>query len=261
MLTTNCQEYINRMAGGAAIMRIGDIWYGADEYAHTDDQVTINGIYTFSNKRVNLIQTLRTESAMSFTSSMPGGDSISVEIIVNNSRFRSHVQRLLASELITPVLPVMNPVIAMYTTPARLNQDFYRQYGFEPNDIATNDDAGHMYASVPIMMYISNLRISTIEEHPYDKRLSFQLSKVLTKNIYGDATLYCKSLDDAFLQHNYLNTLMSVGGDTRQIDVFAEMMGMKTADMRKTIDTIKTYTEFKNRYTVNTDTATKREYY
>ena len=92
MLLETCARHIDRMTAGEPLLRLGPIWYGAHADGSRDTQVTVSGIFTFSNKQLVQVQSLRTESAMSFTSSTPPVDSMQIELIIHTDRFASHVQ-------------------------------------------------------------------------------------------------------------------------------------------------------------------------
>jgi len=239
MLKDKQKRQIDRMTKGDALLRIGNIWYGED------DRSTVTNIYYFGNKRIQTLLPIRAESAISFSQSMPPMDTLNVELVVNYAAFRTHIQSLTAQAQISPVLPVMNPVIAAMTQPVQLNKRVYLAYGFtdvNKEEIlqSTNERRlMEMYSSVPVQMRIDSMSIETMPGTPRDIRIILTLTRALTSNIYGDRVQYVTSMEDAIGQHSYIKKVLSEGGDNLQGDAIAAMMGTDVEGMRGMIDAMR----------------------
>lgn len=236
MLKNNEKTHIDRMKHGESLLRIGAIWFG------NDSKSTVTHIYYFGNKQIETLLPIRAESALSFSSSKPPLDTLQAEIIVNYDAFQTHVQRLMASVQISPVLPVLNPVIAAITQPVIHNKQVYAAYGFSTindDDVingTNNSKLMDMYASTPVQMRIDTISIETITGSPRDIRIILKLTRVLTANIYGDRVTYVRTMEDAIKQHAYISKITSETGDNAQEDAIAAMCGIDVSGMRAMID-------------------------
>ena len=225
-------EYTQRMIDGEPIIRIGALWYGAET------GTVVTNIYYFGNKNIQSILPIRAESAISFSTSSPPVDTLQVELVVNYSRFRSHLQRLMAQIQISPTLPIQNPVVAALTQPVQTNQEVYLAYGFmKVNDENVRNSSNRaelmrMYSSTPVHMKIDNVSIETISGSPRDIRVIFRVTRIATTNVYGDRVMYLRTMEDAIKQHTYMNKLLTEGGDDAQVDAMATMMGINAPGIR-----------------------------
>jgi len=233
-------DNIRRMAAGEPIARIGAIWYG--DVSGT----TIPNIYYFGNKNMQSVMPLRAESAISFSTSSPPVDMLQMEIVINYSKFVTHLQRLMAQIQISPVLPVQNPVVAAMTQPVQTNKEVYVAYGFmNVNDKDIKDSSNrralmNMYATVPVNMKIDNAVIETIPGNPRDVRVILRLTRTLTATVYGDKTQYIRTMEGAVNQNKYIEKLLSESGDNEQIAAMATMMGVNTPAIQDAIDAMST---------------------
>lgn len=232
MISNAQKSSIDRMAQGESLLRIGSVWYGDSR------QVTVHGMATFSNKKVETLQPVRTEAALSFSSTKPPVDAIQVELVINYSHFQSHVQRLFAMTQISPVLPVMNTAIAALTMPLELNRSVYEAYGFvnDPEKPMSRDTLMRMYSSVPVQMKIDNLRLYTLDNAPRDIGVIVRLTRVLTSNSYGDRVMYVRTAEGAAAQEEYVHRLGNRGGDNEQIDAIASLFGLQSDGMRSMVE-------------------------
>jgi len=223
------------MRRGESLIRIGSIWYGADALT------TVPNIYYFGNKQMQTVLPIRAESAISFSTSMPPVDTIQIELVVNYAAFRSHVQRLCAQTQVSPVLPILNPLIASITQPIQTNKQIYAAYGFrEVNNQDVRESTNRskimeMYCSVPVQMRMDMLAIETIRGAPRNVRILVRVTRVLTANIYGDRVQYVKDMDGAVAQQNYIRDVVTEGGDDFQIDAMASMLGVDVDGLREMI--------------------------
>lgn len=137
LLVDTLAPYIDRMTDPNSmetLLRIGHIWYG-------EAGTTVTGVYYFANKNIMTAIPLRTESALSFSNSTPPTDSVQIEIIVHYGKFKTHIQKLLAAIQVSPVLPIINPLIAAITQPVVLNKNIYLAYGFKPDELTKRTEA------------------------------------------------------------------------------------------------------------------------
>jgi len=234
LLNNNLQE-INHMAQFGEYVRIGHIWYGKDR------QTTVPNIYYFADKNVTTVQGLRAEAAMSFSSSRPAVDSVQIELVVNYSRFESHVQQLVALIQVSPVLPILNPLVAALTMPMYHNKMAYTAYGVPSEVIEGEFDAVpgrreqviKAYAQVPTMCKVDMLNMETLA--PRELRMVLRLTRVLTMNSYGDQTMYVKTHEDAQRQDLFIRDLMNYKRDDVQVEAMGAMLGMNTYKIRDMI--------------------------
>ena len=240
-IVNQCRSQIAKMATSDplhSLIRVGDIWHG------DDDLVTVANVIYFANKNIVTIQGLRTEAALSYSNSNPPVDTIQMELVVHYSRFKSHVQRLFALVQITPVLPVMNPVIAAITQPMGLNKPIYRAYGISHmlyDNPGSQETAALMraYSSVPVMMKIDNIHLESIDQAPRDLRIILRVTRVLTANTYGDRVEYVKDMKSATIQDEYMHDIVEYRKDSNQIDSLSRMLGINVPDMRRMIEEIR----------------------
>ena len=232
MISDHLHNKIERMTSGDSLMMLGNLWFGED------DQTTVSNIYTFGNKGIDMVRGIRMESAIAMSTSGRITDSIQIELTVNYSRFRSHIQRLFALIQVTPVIPVMNPLAVCLLMPIELNLLQYVAYGLvdpqflEKRDLYTKESLMRIYSSIPIQCCVDNIRLSSQREISRDVTLLVTLSRVSTANSYGDVVKYVKTLDDAITQEKILRKLFEMGGDSKQTDVFSHMFGSKIEDIR-----------------------------
>ncbi len=234
-------EYVALMAKGEPIARIGALWYGADP------GTTITNIYYFGNKNIQSVMPIRAESAISFSTSSPPVDTMQMEIIINYSLFRSHLQRLMAQIQVSPVLPIQNPVVAALVQPVQTNREVYAAYGFgrdvdrpEVRESRDRSTLMRMYSSVPVQMKIDNAAIETIPGSPRDIRVVLRLTRVLTASIYGDKVEYIRSMDGVLNQHMYINEILKEGGDNKQIESLASMFGIDAPALQDMLKQMRT---------------------
>jgi endonuclease YncB( thermonuclease family) len=226
-LKQTCASQIDKMVKGASLLRIGDIWYGEDS------DCTVTGISYMGDKKVNMVQPLRTDLALSFSNSNPPIDTLQIEIVVHISKFSSHVQRLAAISEITPSIPILNPAIAAMVQPIQQNKSIYEAYGHKiskiSKDTSNYNDILYALSSTPIHVHIDRMNISYAG--PRDIRLLVQVTRVITSNSYGDRVLYCRGINDALRQHVYLKSVNSSGKDTDQIKAFSTMFNLYSSEI------------------------------
>lgn len=234
------ERYISRMTKGDPIMKVGSIWYGVEP------GTTVSGISYFGNKQMTTLLPIRTESAISFSTSKPPIDTLQIELIVNYSRFRTHIQRLTAQTQISPVIPIQNPVVAAIAQPVQTNKEVYVAYGFgnvNESDIKKSiakKTLMKMYSTAPVHMRIDGVHIETIPGSPRDVRILLKVTRVLTANIYGDKVKYVKTMEDAVSQFTYINSILEEDGDNRQGDAIAAMVGIDPDAIRHMMDEMET---------------------
>ena len=232
-------EYVTRMTNGEPIARIGALWYGAES------GTVVTNIYYFGNKNIQSIIPIRAESAISFSTSGSFIDTLQMELVINYSKFRSHLQRLTAQIQVSPVLPIQNVVVAALTQPVQTNKDVYVAYGFTTvNDLSIKNSVDkyslmRMYASTPVQMKIDNMAIETISGSPRDIRVIMRLTRVLTATIYGDKVSYVRSMEGAINQHKYIKEILKEGGDNFQVTAMATMLGINAPDLSDMIEQMK----------------------
>ena len=247
-------DLLGRMMNDEALLRIGPIWYGVNT------STTVANIYYVTNKKVNLIPTLRTETAMSFASTNPPIDTMQVELVINYQFFRENVQKLFALAQLMPVVPVHNLVIAAVTQPIEHNRRIYSAYGYnmahevdvhslrEPNPTDTPKEQDkkrrmysmikEMYCAVPIQMKIDNIRIETITGIPRDIRVLVRLTRTLTVNSYGDRVEYLTDMNSVVNQADFLGEIGRKQGSIAQMQAVTDMLGVETQSLRDMIDTL-----------------------
>lgn len=239
MLLTSCERQIRQMATGKSLLRVGDIWYGTDRWT------TVSGFSYFAQKNVKTLQVIRAESAISFSNSMPPIDTVQAELVIHYTRVKSHIQRLMASLLVTPILPVMNPVVAALTMPIGRNRELYAAYGIPTEELMPESDnrpasfkqVSHarqmeIYSSVPVQMRVEFAQVSTISEVSRDLRVILKFIRVSSANSYGDRPFYIVNEKGVVLQEEYIRRLQQGGGDTAQVDAFADIIGVNAGKYR-----------------------------
>lgn len=250
MLRDNCQREIQRMVNGEALMRIGHLWFG-------NTGSTVHMISYAPSKQIDTARGLRMESAIAYSNSRPPIDTLQVEIIISYQRF-DLLAELCAMLQVTPVLPVMNLIVAMAVQPIDMNRDVYLAYGIPGDDliVATDllDDDGktyagtripgrrrqfEIYASVPVQMRIDGVNITSVEEAPRELRVVVTMTRVLTANSYGHRPQYLRSYSDVVLQEEYIHTISQRGGDTTQTVAIGEMFGIQTRQLNRMITSMR----------------------
>jgi hypothetical protein len=229
LISTQIQQ-IKEMVAGKALLRIGDIWYGNDEYS------TVTGLYHPSQKNIQTLIPIRAESAISFSNSSPGINVFQIQIVVHKSQFKAKIARLSASIQVSPILPVMNREIAALVQPVEKFNNVYMAYGYNLPPSAPAADKIAAYCSVPVMMKIDSVNITTIPGHPDDFKLTVMMKKVLTANFYGDKTMYVKSIQDAVSQEIFIRDIQNKGGDNEQIDALGSLFNIDVDGIRNAID-------------------------
>lgn len=209
-------DQILRMMNNGSLLRIGDIWFGNIEGAE------VTGLMYFSNKEIQTVQPLRADMALSFSRSLPPTDTMKIELMVHVNNYQSHVQRLCASTEITPTLPVMNPTVAAILQPVHTNKRVYDAYGhsssFLTGSEVTNKDLMYAYCTTPVQCHIDDIMMSYAG--PADIRIEIQLTRTMTANSYGDRVLYCRSIEDAYIQHQYLRNFEHLRKDSETLKLF-----------------------------------------
>ena len=79
LLADTASSYIERMTDPYAmetLLRVGHLWFG-------ETGTTVTGVYYFANKNIQTAIPLRTESALSFSSSTPPIDTFQIEIMIH----------------------------------------------------------------------------------------------------------------------------------------------------------------------------------
>lgn len=238
-------DAFNKMAQGSAIVRIGHIYYGWHENKH-DRQVTPSNISDYSNKQVATFQPLRTEAASSFAKVSSPIDKVQLEFVISKARYSTHVQELYAMVLITPVVPIHNPMIASIMQPYFLDEKTYYNYGHFIND--TTDDLSLMraYSYVPVMCRIDSISMSSIPSHPDDIRLIVTISRVITSNCYGDINLYTNTLDDMYKQEDLLNEFENLQYDNPFVEKMCDSVGIKASRSKDIFRKIREYNNVEN---------------
>lgn len=244
-------EYVKRMMHGESILRVGPIWYGINK------NVTVANIYYVSNKKVNLIPTLRTEVAMSFASTIPPVDTVQVELVVNYSAFHSNVQKLFALAQVMPVVPINNAIISTITQPIEHNRNIYVNYGYdmaedvdvhaltEPSPQDTQKEQARkrnmysyikeMYCTVPVQMKIDNIRMESIHGVPRDVRILLRLTRVLTSSSYGDRVEYLTNMESVVMQSKFLSEIGNEEGTLPQMQAITDILGIDTSAISEVI--------------------------
>lgn len=239
-LYTNNVKPFTEIANGAAIMRLGHIFFGWRNGAR-DREVSLIGINDYSNKQVISFQTLRTESAMSFASSASPVDDIQIEMIINKSRYSDIIQELYALTLVTPVVPLHNALIASIMQPVYTDEKVYFHYGFDISPDSTYTELMKAYAFTPVMVRINNITQSNIETKPDDIRLVLSVSRVITSNCYGNVNLYLKSLDDMLLQEDVFTGAEDMCHDNAYVNKIGDILGLNMVNIKSTLEKIKMY--------------------
>lgn len=247
LLTETQASNIGRMVNGDSLVRIGPIWYG------TDNMVTVPSLRYMTNKQVDIIPVLRAESAVAFASSRSPIDTIQIELVIHYSRFASHIQKLVALSQVNPVVPVMNPVIALLTQPIGPNKEVYVAYGYDEAstynmEAATTDtEAGRsardrairMYCSVPVQCRIDNIRISSMPGASRDLQVLVTVTRILTANTYGDRVQYVKTLADAVSQFQYIDGVTRALPDTPQVKAISRIVGVDYEKLEEMLQKLK----------------------
>lgn len=231
MLLQNNLHEIEHMAKYGEYVRIGHIWYGKDR------QTTVPGIYYFAEKNVSVIQGIRAEAAMTFSNSRPSVDTVQIELVVNYSRFKTHVQALMALIQISPVIPILNPLVASLTIPMYHNKELYVTYGVPIDVIEGEFDSNQgrrmqvmkAYSQVPSMCNVDLLNLETIS--PREVQINLRLTRVLTANSYGDRTQYLRTHEDAREQELFVRNLMNYKKDDGQVTAMTSMLGIHSDKM------------------------------
>ena len=237
-LAVTAKSPIDFMAQGNACMRIGHIWFGWDPASNAPDRYcTVTGIFTFSNKQIAQVFPLRGESSLTFANEMPPADTISVEVMVHSSRFRSCIQELNAALLVSRVLPVMNPIIAMFSRAALLPEEFpdETEYAGKPDEYQRVAMA--RYAAFPVMMDIGMLQIMTIGK-PSELRVMIPLRPVITATSRKERQRYLVTMDDAIQQHTVLKQMEDSRGSGSKLDAIASLVGVRATNLKKMLDRV-----------------------
>lgn len=234
-LVATCESEIARMVKGDSLLRLADMWFGKDKYS------TVTGFSIFSNKQMNTLQPLRSDLALSFSTSMSPVDTVQVEIICHISKMRTMVQRLAIITEITPSVPLMNTALAAILQPIHHNKGIYEAYGIKADDLCkVNPDVKEMlkaYSSVPIQVHIDDLNISYAG--PRDIRMLITLTRVLTTNSYGDRILYCQTMQDSYKQHMFMKNFQSEGDDTDQIKAYGSVFNVYNEAIDEMVNALK----------------------
>jgi hypothetical protein len=127
--------------------------------------------------------------------------------------------------------------------PVQTNKEVYIAYGFgalvDLDEIKQSEDSTtlmRMYAKVPVQMKIDNMVIETIKGNPRDVRVVIRLTRVLTATIYGDKVEYTRTMNDALSQHIYINKILKEGGDNKQVQALATMIGIDAPAIQAMMD-------------------------
>ncbi len=231
-LSVIARKPIDYMADGNACMRIAHIWFGWDDENDIPDRYcTVTGIYTFSNKQITRVFPLRSESAMSFASEMPPVDTLSVEVMVHWSKFRKCIQELSAALLVSRVVPVMNPIIAMFFRANIAYEEFPDEADYKGDIDKFRKDSMLAYARFPLMVDVSNISLETTDK-PNELRMMITMKHVLTINTKKERQRYLKKLDDVVTQYNIMRTITESRGRNKRLDALGDLFGVRTKGIR-----------------------------
>lgn len=248
-LTETSKTEIDRMSSGGSLLRIAYLWFGIDKYT------TVANLYYVTNKRVRAIPALRAEAASAFTDSKAPIDSVQIELILHYSKFSSHLAKLFALSQITPVIPVMNPLIASILQPLDLNKEVYIAYGYKnlvdrvsfenigntnslSKDIEEKNIIRRLYSSVPVQTHIDSIHVGTIKGSPRDLRVIIRITRVATANIYGECVKYVESLDDTIKQTKHINKILDANAGSDQMRILGNLMGTNTENLLNMIESV-----------------------
>jgi len=238
-LSSTCESEINRMVAGESLLRIGDIWLGKDKYS------TVTGFSVFTNKQIGTVQPLRSDLALSMSTSMSPVDSVQVEIICHVKHMQSIVQRLTIMTEISPSIPIMNTALTAIMQPIHHNKKIYEAYGIKTGKLCGSKltvsveqerELLKAYASVPMWAHIDNLNISYAG--PRDIRLLVTLSRTLTTNSYGDRVLFCQTMKDSYDQHMFMSKFRGGAEDTNQIKSYGAIFGVYNENINQMVETL-----------------------
>lgn len=210
-------------------MRIGHLWFGADRLT------TVSGISYFSDKKIQTYLPLRADAALALSKGQSPLDSIQVELVINYDNVAKHLQGLMAMIAISPVLPVMNPVVAVITQPVHLNTPVYESYGFN-TELLTGDkvsfaDTMAAYSGTPVSMNIDTVSIQSVGSR--DLSIIVRMTRVLTSPSYGDCVRYVKTFNDALVQHRILEGSNQVNRENTLCEVIGEMIGVNNSEYQE----------------------------
>jgi len=233
-LSTSCYELINRMTNGESIMRIADIVYG------DDSDTTVTGIYYVGKNSINMLRTIRTDLAVTMSSSFPTETPIQIELIVNVNKFNTHIQKLVIINDTVPVVPILNPIVAALLQPIMHNKHIYKAYGYDSDKIVENKasrrEIMQALSGTPVHVTIDRLVMNYVG--PRDIRILLTISRVLTVNSFNDRVLYCRTLEGALLQQQYLRQLQIGQKDDDAIKIYANAFGLYTKESDRMIEAL-----------------------
>ena len=211
-------DYIDRMSRGESIVRIGHIWYGADE------KTTVTSVAFAPATNIKTVRGLRTESALAFSQNRPVEKTIITTIVVSYDAFRTHVQELDAMTRVTPVVPVQGVLFSALIDPLSSRQ----RGGDETNVTRLLALAEHYVA-------IDSIELSTINEAPRDVQVTLVMTKVATPFLEDERERYIKTLDGAYQQASLVDSLNRTRGDSPATDAIARMIGVDVTQYQRMI--------------------------